>query len=250
MSTDNIITCPNCGTKNRVPVGAKGSPVCNSCWTQLRGKSSPPPVPQSAVRASPQPPPHSKPSERKGIGCVWWSVALLGIGGCIWSNNSTSNSPSRSSTPSPSYASPSRPAPSPKPSGPPLVAVETPAHGTYSNLTGREAVAPFKITTSSSGYYYVKLVDSRTNEMAVVVFVHGGRPLEVDVPVGTYRMLYATGSTWYGPEHYFGPDTAYSKADTIFEFYIQGNYYSGNQVTLYRVRDGNMRTSSISKDQF
>jgi hypothetical protein len=178
---------------------------------------------------------------------LWGVVAALIVGGCVWSNNSLRDSQGHATSPSPSYASPSRPSTTPQPA---LVAVQPPAHGAYSNLTDKEAVAPFKISTSSSGYYFVKLVDATTNQPAMVVFVHGGRSIEVNVPVGSYRMLYAAGTTWFGTEHYFGPETAYSQADTILKFYIEGNCYSGNEVTLYRVQNGNLRTSRISKDQF
>ncbi len=33
--TDFIITCPNCGQKNKIDNSGHGQPVCGSCWTQL-----------------------------------------------------------------------------------------------------------------------------------------------------------------------------------------------------------------------
>lgn len=138
----------------------------------------------------------------------------------------------------------------PVPAPPLLIALETPAHGTYRNDTGREAVAPFKITTSNGSNYYLKLVDANTGVTAVQIFVRGGYPLEVDVPLGSYRLKYAVGAIWYGTPDYFGPDTVFSEASSRFDFTLSGNYYSGNQVTLYKVQGGNLRTNKISKESF
>jgi thioredoxin 2 len=35
MADPTVVTCPNCGTKNRVPVVASGVPRCANCGTQL-----------------------------------------------------------------------------------------------------------------------------------------------------------------------------------------------------------------------
>ncbi len=35
MASGNVRPCPSCGTKNRVPVSAKGRPRCASCKTDL-----------------------------------------------------------------------------------------------------------------------------------------------------------------------------------------------------------------------
>ena len=35
MSTSDIVVCPNCGKKNRVPAAAKGKPRCGNCQTFL-----------------------------------------------------------------------------------------------------------------------------------------------------------------------------------------------------------------------
>ena len=82
------------------------------------------------------------------------------------------------------------------------------------------------------------------------VFVRGGSTVEVEVPLGTYRLKYAAGQNWYGLPHLFGPETSYSKADTPFRFYIEGQRISGYTVTLYSVRDGNLRTSPLNPGDF
>jgi thioredoxin len=41
VSPTQIISCPNCGTKNRVSLGSKGVPVCGKCKKTLSFPDSP-----------------------------------------------------------------------------------------------------------------------------------------------------------------------------------------------------------------
>ena len=118
-------------------------------------------------------------------------------------------------------------------------------------FTNAEQIAPFRIVTPSGAEsYYVKLVDAFSGALVMTFFVYGGQSFETEVPLGTYRVKYATGSTWYGEDHLFGPDTRYSEADKTFEFSVQGNQISGYTVELIRQRGGNLHTKSISANQF
>lgn len=123
-------------------------------------------------------------------------------------------------------------------------------HGVFSNQTGRPGLAPFKVNTSGDGYYLVKLVERATGQDAFLLFLHGGRSAEIDVPLGTYEMRYASGDTWYGMTDLFGEDTVYSKSDSVLSFANDGYQYTGHEVTLYTVRHGNMRTRRIGKSDF
>ena len=134
-------------------------------------------------------------------------------------------------------------------------AIKTPANGTVRRfLTSAtflsEDDAPLEIRTSAGSNYLVKLEDTGTQENILDVFIRGGSTVRIQVPLGTYLLKYATGKTWYGYKYYFGPDTGYSKADSIFNFYKEGNQVRGYTVTLYRVTNGNLRTSNLSPDKF
>ena len=76
----------------------------------------------------------------------------------------------------------------------------------------------------------------------------------VNVRDGLYRLKYATGKTWYSEKELFGSGTAYTKADTVvsFETTYSGSYvnYERNEITLYKVQNGNLTTSPISRDDF
>jgi len=123
--------------------------------------------------------------------------------------------------------------------------------GVHQLFTSAELIAPFRIVTPSGAEsYYVKLADAFTGAVVITFFVYGGQSFETEVPLGTYRVKYATGSTWYGEDHLFGPDTSYSEADKTFQFSVKENQISGYTVELIRQRGGNLHTKLISANQF
>lgn len=120
---------------------------------------------------------------------------------------------------------------------------------TYSKIN---AIAPFEIITKSGSdyHFYIKLYNWNTDRLAATVFVRAGDRVEFDVPVGSYELKYATGKTWYGLEHLFGPDTGYLRADEMFNFTRSGDRVAGWSVELYRQVGGNLETERISEDEF
>jgi len=127
-----------------------------------------------------------------------------------------------------------------------------PTSGVLENRTGRSAEAPFAINTSPGADYYLKLVDATTGRDAVTIYVQGGKPLKVSVPLGSYRLRYASGETWRGPAHPFGPGdlTSYNASDSVFNFAVSSGYVNGYTVELIRQVGGNMDTRRISPSQF
>jgi hypothetical protein len=112
-------------------------------------------------------------------------------------------------------------------------------------------VAPFEIRSQVGDNYLLKLTDVATGEDAMTVFVKGGQTVTTRAPLGRFVVKYASGSTWYGYEHLFGPKTSYSKADQIFEF--KKNISSSAQSRLRDLRrklssaDDNLRSFLISR---
>ena len=151
------------------------------------------------------------------------------------------------SMPTPSVQSAPAPRAEPKFNKPVLALPATGSVQRNSNQTGE---APLQIKTSAGMNYLVRLEDTNSGQNVMDVFVRGGSTVEVEVPLGTYRLKYAAGQNWYGLPHLFGPETSYSKADTPFRFYIEGQRISGYTVTLYSVRDGNLRTSRLNPGDF
>lgn len=237
-----IIACPNCGQKNRIDESADSSQaICAKCWTKLN-------PPQKPVQAPPPPkepytPPPFQNIKNEGNRSNYRWLWLFVIGGFIWwvvaqdSGNSTS-----SNTPTKSYAK-SKPAPS-------YPEVAMPNSGAIQMYSNGERVAPFEIQTAQGANYLVKLVSASSQQPIMTIFVRGGFTVSTEVPLGTYEVKYASGEKWYGYEHLFGPDTGYSKAESLFTFENTGYQISGYTITLYRVSNGNLRTSTISPAQF
>lgn len=70
----------------------------------------------------------------------------------------------------------------------------------------------------------------------MTIFVRGGENVETLVPLGSYYVRYASGTTWYGHDHLFGDyHTGYSKADEVFNFTVDGDTVRVFSITLYTV---------------
>lgn len=71
--------------------------------------------------------------------------------------------------------------------------------------------APLKITRrASDGNCVTKIVDWNTGEFVASYFIRRGSTLETELPLGSYKLKFASGDKWYGTKHLFGPTTAYS----------------------------------------
>ena len=125
-----------------------------------------------------------------------------------------------------------------------------PANGSARRFGTSDSVAPFRILTSGTSNYFVKLDSVSSGRTVLTVFVRAGQQVDIKVPLGTYIVKYAAGRSWYGTQHLFGPQTSYAKADTTFDFHRQGNQITGYSITLYAVPGGNLATKSLSPDEF
>lgn len=140
-------------------------------------------------------------------------------------------------------------APEQRTSAPLPFPLSPPNSGTARKNVTAESVAPFEIKTSAGSNYLIKL-ENISGVRVMDIFVRGGDTIEVLVPLGSYILKYAVGDTWYGYEHYFGPDTNYNKANSMLHFRQEGTQIRGYTVKLYRVSGGNLSTSRINASQF
>lgn len=131
---------------------------------------------------------------------------------------------------------------------------------------GYDCVCPFTVEAPENTNCYVYLryictpphsvVDRRQSNMYagldgdIAVYVGAGRTVEIDVPIGVYKLYYATGTDFYGTDTLFGDDTRCYSSDDLFNFYADDEYYQGHIVTLYTVANGNLDTDPIPEDQF
>lgn len=147
-------------------------------------------------------------------------------------------------------------------------------HSIYSSYAWKEVVAsdyndtcPFGVNIDDEMNYYIYLEYVRAPlnsyearqlnsnavypyEEDVSFYLQAGNVLDVDVPVGVYKLYYATGDVFYSSESLFGDDTVCYSSDELLEFYVSAEYYEGNTLTLYSVYDGNFDTDEIDLGEF
>jgi hypothetical protein len=210
-----IVTSLACGIKNKLErYSVAQLPICGRCGAKL-----------------------PEPGHRKILRSVkrnWAWLVLIGLGGGAWFADTIPTSKKHTSSSRTAYA----------PAAPTCAPVSI-SSGIYRVYTKHERIAPFRIVAPSGSNYYAKLVDSATKRDIMSMYVIGGRPLEVDVPLGSYRLKYAYGNVWCGESLLFGEHTAYSEAQSTFEFSVQGDRLSGYTVELIPQMHGNLRTKSI-----
>lgn len=121
-----------------------------------------------------------------------------------------------------------------------------PRNGDQSSYVVKEAIAPLTIVTRANGnHYFVKITDWYTNETVATIFIRDGQTVETLLPLGSYKIKYAIGETWYGEQLLFGPNTSYSEAEKRFDFTMSEDVATGYTVELFLQRDGNLHTKKI-----
>ena len=211
-----IIICPNCGQKNKVEDGTKEA-KCGKCWALLKENKS----------------------EETDSSSYSWIFWLIAIGAVIFflNQNSSTSSSSSSHTKTEKIKN-----------NYPIMTM--PYSGKEQKFVNNESIAPLTIQTSAGANYLVKIVDYYSKSPIMTIFIKGGDTIRTKVPLGTFEIRYASGEQWYGYQHLFGDDTSYSKADQAFEFRNTGYQITGYTLTLYRVSNGNLRTSYMNPSEF
>jgi hypothetical protein len=101
----------------------------------------------------------------------------------------------------------------------------------------------------------VRLCDDTTDQTLRWFFVQAHSSAHVaKVPRGTYRLIFTTGLNWVEAEDTFSWHPSYSEFDKTFEFNEQRNsegvQYKAISVTLNPVLFGNVRTKTITREEF
>ena len=178
-----------------------------------------------------------QPRKKGNGGVVLFSIVIIAVCAFVWVNNkavSTTNLPVQ--LVEPSFDKP---------------VVAKPDNGYFVNFNKGKAKAELTIKTPpGDSYYYILLKNPTSNATEMSLFVHPNSAADIKVPLGDYKMFYASGKEWYGTKYIFGPKTIYSKADDTFRFYMQGNDIVGHTVTLIEQVDGNLHTSIATKSDF
>ncbi len=117
------------------------------------------------------------------------------------------------------------------------VAQPLPANGTVlelSHVTG--LMGPLSIVTANDqvgANYVIKVSDWKTSAPIMTVFVVGGQAIKVKVPLGTYRIAFIRGTTWYGKDDMFGKTAVSSVAeDAVSITQSQPGKVTGAEIVL------------------
>lgn len=119
----------------------------------------------------------------------------------------------------------------------------------------RNAIAPLAIESETGTNYLIKLVRVDGKD-TILIFVRGGETYSTKIPLGTYNIRAAAGSTWYGRKDFFGPSTRFFRLRTKdgkqvnFTFSRKGNMIHGMRFQLMKVIEGNTEEETISRDEF
>lgn len=125
-----------------------------------------------------------------------------------------------------------------------------PPTGHEYHYSGKKGVAPLQIVVPNAGdNYYVKVV-TLENKPVKAVFIRSGETVKIRVPLGTYKVKYATGETWYGQKYLFGPSTSATVAESDFDFRVEDDRYTGYTIELIKQVSGNLHSRNISIDEF
>lgn len=129
-----------------------------------------------------------------------------------------------------------------------------PANGIY-RIADRNAYdpnrsPPLKVTNAPGANTLIKLFRVGDGVEVLSVFVRAGQTVEVAVPIGNYIAKLASGQTWYGDSIRFGPTTAYAKLDAVLDFKMDGVELLGHQITLTRVKNGNLKQLPLMAADF
>ncbi len=124
----------------------------------------------------------------------------------------------------------------------------------------KNAIATFAVETVAGNDYLVKLVNMSDPKDQVVIYVRGGDTYSIKVPLGRYHVRAATGTTWYGKNDLFGPETRFfrfidqSPTPTerlkVFHLRVQDRRIMGVKVIFRQSVLGDMLEESISRDDF
>jgi hypothetical protein len=126
-----------------------------------------------------------------------------------------------------------------------------PPNGTTKRYHAGLGVAPLEVVTRDlERHFLVKVAQWDSNAIVATMFVRAGQSATTNLPLGSYRIKYATGKVWYGEEYLFGKSTLYHRADSRFDFQKKGTQAVGYTIELFLQTDGNLRTTDLDPEDW
>ncbi len=114
-----------------------------------------------------------------------------------------------------------------------LISQMLPLHGSNITYFNKDlALAPLELEATGFRHYLVKITHYETGTPVKTVFIRSNRKKHVRLPDGVYRIRYAGGYNWYGPDDLFGPNGRYFIETEPFAFSSEGNRLQGYLIRL------------------
>jgi hypothetical protein len=114
----------------------------------------------------------------------------------------------------------------------------------------RNQFPALKINNSPDGHTWLKLVKVSDGTEVMSLFIRAGQSAEVAVPFGSFKARIASGQTWYGESIRFGPNTSYATLDAVLDFKLEGNQLVGHELTLSKIKNGNLKQVPLTANDF
>ena len=132
------------------------------------------------------------------------------------------------------------------------LSTKRPRNGALLEPPNTQTLAPLSVKTSAGPEdYYIKLTRPSSQEAIIGFYVYGGSTREVEVPLGSYELKWATGTNWLNTRCRFGiKETGTYKAKTILSFEQSNDGVRGYSVELIKQEGGNLQTRGIPPSEF
>jgi hypothetical protein len=126
-----------------------------------------------------------------------------------------------------------------------------PDNGATTYYSKRDAIASLTISSpAGTGNYFVKLTAWTSGTTTMTIFVRAGQSVTTKVPLGSYRIKYATGHQWGGETLLFGPETGYAMVDERFDFVQTDGSAKALPIERLLQLNATLRASKISARDF
>lgn len=108
--------------------------------------------------------------------------------------------------------------------------------------------APLTIKAPARGdqLHAVRINEAGTGRLIGLVPLRVGQVVSINVPLGAYEFVFASGQSWQGPEKLFGFTGKKTKTAEPLHFYKTGNQTVGHTIDLTQRVDGNLPTRPLA----
>ncbi|MHC1695818.1 MAG: hypothetical protein AB9835_11240 [Eubacteriales bacterium] len=125
-----------------------------------------------------------------------------------------------------------------------------PENGTTSYYTGDSPAGTVSVSNRLDDYIYVKFKSESLNKTIMEAYIHPDSTADIKVPLGRYRILFASGDEWYGNEYIFGNDTEFYMFGKVADIKIENGAVINQTIELKKAQSGSKGITESSLAEF